>query len=92
MGFMFLNGRKKLKEEEYYVAHENWMKLKFPCAEMKLYGQLGARVHLRLIQGCISTWTEGEQLQRPDGPERPLRPGVYHGALYRKAYLPPQAF
>ena len=45
------------------------MKRKFPRPEMKLYGELGARVHLRLIQGCVGAWTEGEQLQRPDGPE-----------------------
>ena len=38
-------------------------------------------LHLGLIQGGVSAWTEGSPLQRLEGPEGPLYLGAYHRGL-----------
>lgn len=53
MAFLFLNGWKELKEEEYIVMHENYVKFNFNVHKVLL--EHGKSICLLTVYGCFHT-------------------------------------
>ena len=49
---------KKL-EEEYFVAPDNYMKLKFPCLEKRFYWNTATCIWLHVVYGCFHATMPG---------------------------------
>lgn len=52
----FLNSQ-KISKEDYFVTHDNYVKLKFQCPQVKFYWNTTMLIHLHIIDSYMCTTT-----------------------------------